>query len=186
MQSLKNNATLLAVTLIVASSGCAVSYVEPTDKNIARINFVNNTAEQMFVRLYGDAKECTNRTNAGSVQAASHRTIVVPAGKDLALTFGINTNRSASKAAALGGAAGATGFLLLAKSNKGCMLTIDFNPEVGRTYSFQMNATEGDCAYQLVTEPSASQGSGKAEALAFTVRKWIMPFGEGGPFCEKK
>lgn len=186
MQLIKISASLLIVALAVASSGCAVTYVEPTDKSVARIDFVNDTSEKMVVQFYGDAKECTNRANAGFVQPASRRTVVVPAGKELAVTFGINTNSSGSKAAALGGAAGATGFLLFAKSNRGCMPTIDFNPEVGRTYSFRMNASGGDCAYQLVTEPSASLGSGKAEALEFTVRKWITPFGESGPFCERK
>ncbi len=177
---------LLTAALALASSGCAVPYIEPTDTNVARIKFINESTNEMFIRFYGDARECTDRTNAGLVQPKSQKTLAVPAGKEIAVTFGINKNAAASKVAALGGAVGALGFVLFAPSYKDCMPTIDFNPKIGRTYSFRMNTSGGDCSYQLVTEPLENQSQREAEAMAFTQRKWIMPMGEAGPFCEKK
>ena len=152
-------------------------YQEPTGSSVATIEFINESTSPMATHFYKDATECTDRTNAGGVPASSQRKLLIPAGKNLAFTVAMDP-KGASAALAFG----ALGALLL--SNQGCTPTIDFVPEVGRTYVFRMKSEANDCVYHFYATPQAGQT--EASNVPLTKREWIRPMGEAGPFCTKK
>lgn len=65
------NAELLSLAIVAAISGCAAhepQYQEPIGLSVATIDFINETPFPMMIYFHEDAKECTNRTNAGMIE----------------------------------------------------------------------------------------------------------------------
>lgn len=173
--------TLISITIAITISGCATPYKEPTGDSVASIEFIDETSQPMSVHMHGDSKECTDRTNTGGVQAKSERKLVVPANQDVVFTVGMDPK--GTNFALMFGAVGA---LIAANTHLGCTPTIDFVPEVGRTYIFRMNTDSKNCSYQFYAKPSANQRPEEATPVAFTEREWIRAATEAGPFCKKK
>src|SRR5689334_23916590 len=75
-------ACLLALLL----SACAAKYIEPTGDKVALLAMENGTTEPVSPAIYGDAKECTNRSMASYIAPGEQGAFKVKAGQDLALT----------------------------------------------------------------------------------------------------
>ena len=172
----------LAVLMISVMAGCTTPYKEPTNTPTATIEFVNDTTEKMGVQFYDDAKECTNRKTAGLVESRSQRKLIVPAGQSTAFTVSTSLGSSGKKLLGLG----AIGGLVTAATYRGCTPTVDFVPSVGAAYIFRMSSDSNECKYQFGAQnPISGGGTDDMVAVRFTVREWIRPMGEAGPFCKK-
>jgi hypothetical protein len=186
---------LLSVAIAVSISGCATStpqYKEPTGQSVAPIDFMNETLVPMMLYFYADAAECTDRTFAGLIQPKTLKTLHVSTDKELAFRAVVNLqqerDKNLSRVGALGGALGALAVIAVTVPavKDECMPTIDFLPEAGRNYVFQLNSDGNNCSYTFVSRPTQSQQSDDAVPVSFTKREWIRPWGESGPFCKKK
>jgi hypothetical protein len=169
----------LATLAVGAGSlwGCAVPYQEPSGDSVATIEFRNESAGAMSTHMYAGAKECTDRTAPGGVQAQSKKRVKVLAERRLVFTAGMDT-----KGAGAVLAFGALGAVVGGSIYKGCTPTIDFFPERGRTYVFSMASDGSTCTFRFYSESPLGGG----EEVKFSEREWIRPMGESGPFCRKK
>lgn len=188
----------LFTTIVLA--GCAAPlYQEPTSGPTAKIEFIDKTPQPMSLHLHGGVKECTDRINVGGVAAGTSRTVTIQAGQKQVFTVGVNSeNANFEVFGKIGLAVGlrGSGYVLRERPcytteclNKrqvflGCAPTIDFLPEAGRSYVFQMDSNDKSCQYQFYAKPLAGQTEPEFAQIPFSERQWIRAFGEAGPFCK--
>jgi hypothetical protein len=168
-------------TAALVASGCAVPYKEPTGKSTATIEFIDDASDKMSVHLHGDAKECTDRASAGFVASKSQRALTIPAGDQLVFTVGMDAGSAGQLALAFG----AIGVALM-PTYVGCTPTIDFVPEVGKSYVFRMNSDGKNCSFRFYGRSAVSQKTEDLSPVTFTTREWIRANGEAGPWCKKR
>lgn len=177
----------LLLPLAIIFSGCkAAPYEQPKSGLLTTIKFVNDSQHPMAVHIYEDAEQCTNRHSVGAVAYGAQKLINVQVGKKMAFTAVIeDSGMSADKQKALVALGGAAGAVVAAaasaatSSPNSCLPTIDFVPKEGTKYVLKMSVIKGDCQY------SFSEDSPGKPPAQFTLREWVRPWGESGPFCKK-
>ena len=178
----------------ITISGCVTppsQYIEPTSQSVATIDFINETNVPMGVHFYSGVAECTDRAVSGLIQPRIPKALRVSAGNELVFTSLVKLNSESNKTVgtlgAMGGALGAlTALTVMSATNNECITSIEFHPEAGRNYVFQLNTDGVNCSYTFVTGPTLSQQTNEAVPVIFSKRDWIRAWGESGPWCKKK
>lgn len=172
--------------LIPIISGCqSAPYQEPKSGPLTTIKFINASQHPMSVQVYEDAAQCTNRHKVGDVVYGAPKIVNVQAGKKMAFTAVIQDagmgadNQKAL--VALGGAVGAAIAATAATSgSNSCLPTIDFVPKEGTKYILKLSVDGANCKFDFTEDYPSNKPPAE-----FTVREWIRPWGEAGPFCKK-
>jgi len=149
-----------AGAIVMLLIGCVTRYAPPVGEDTAQIDFVNSTALQMAVFLYGDATKCTQRAMlTGGVAAGAHRPVTVATNKELAV------------------------LVFDADSQNVCRLTLSFQPEKAKNYVFRFLGSPENCRGGVAEVTNAGAFVRK---VTTTERTFVLAFDESGHWCEAK
>ena len=141
-------------------SACAASYIEPTGNKTALLAMENGTAEPVTPAIYGDAKECTNRSVGSKISAGEQGSFRVAAGKDLAITVNMSHRNAVDKVY--------------------CSSTFVLMPEAGHRYLANLNFDGEKCEVLLSDITSLLS----PKPIKITPREWVRAAGDSGPWCK--
>ena len=179
---MRDKVSIIVVFSLMLVSGCTTRYAAPANGPTATIDFENEALEKMSVEFYDGAKECTNRKVGGFIKPKSKRSFVIPANKDVVYTVSIGDGPAGLLL--VGG--GLLGAQYMDATYSGCNPTIDFIPQDRGRYAFIMKSHKQGCQYVFEMKSPLDEKGKKVQLETFSVREWIRPFGEEGPFCKEK
>jgi hypothetical protein len=151
------------IVISLALSGCITTFSDVTSGDAATMHFSNGTYRKMSLFIYDDAAECMGRRVLKPLLGpGEERKLVVPANRELALTFANSLDYHTR-----------------------CNGTFSFTPLAGKTYEIQTRLESDQCTQYQVLERADGEGrSGAVHPVTVHLRKWKHPVMEASPSCE--
>lgn len=156
-----------AATAVGVLAGCVSAHRADDGPLAVPLSFGNERSKPMSVHLYGGSDDCTTRQPlVPFVQSRETRRTAVMSGQEVTFTVGQDHSLEPSSSGLV---------------QKGCLATLTFRPEQGKSYLFRLFSAHDTCPYQL--SESLRDGSG-GRLTPFLTRTWIRGVTESGPFCK--
>lgn len=184
MCNLKNVKIVIACA-IVFLSGCVVKYVTPETNDLAKLEYISEVNERMFVHFYEGSEQCTDRLLTGGVEKKSSRVFDVEAGKKFTFTTVLDGNAALLFGAGVAMGGGVGGVLVDGAFDQGCKNTIEFLPKIDGHYTFRMLSDGKNCGFQFYEKSDSVQSSTSIKPVSYVKKEWIRPASRSGPFCKK-